>query len=203
MENPKNTYLLQEYDSAIKLTFHIDELRNKLTSVFLSLTTIFGGLLALLLENNVLNKEIDEYKSLSIIMIFISVVGLIMVCILAKLRKVQFEHFNIINNIRHYFLGEINDYKSITLLSHKTLPNENILSGSYLWTSIIMLGSSIIFAFGVYFLNDELTIGAIFFLFFGICNGAYYLLSRYTYVDPSSITYKDVKESTKTQGPSA
>lgn len=186
----KNTYLLQEYDSAIKLTFHIDELRNKLTTIFLTLTTIFGGLVALLFENKLLNKEIDEYKSLSLIMIFISVIGFIMICILGRLRKVQFEHFNIINNIRSHFLGSSEEYKKITILNFETLPKESILSGSYLWSSIIMIGSSLIFTFAIYFLkikndikNIELQMTGVFLLFLGVCNLVYYLLSKYKYVN--------------------
>ncbi|WP_298896453.1 hypothetical protein [uncultured Psychroserpens sp.] len=185
---PQDSYLIQEYESAVKLTFHIDELRNKLSSIFLSLTTIFGGIVALLFENKILNNDIDQYKSLSLIMIFISVIGFIMICILGRLRKVQFEHFNIINNIRGYFIGNDDKLKEVVILNNNTLPKETLYSGSYLWSAIIMIGSSIIFAFAMHLNNftdsqasDPNYMIGWFIVFFLVCNAAYFLLCRYTY----------------------
>lgn len=184
----QESFLIEEYNAASKLTFHIDELRNKLTSFFISFATIITGLITLFLEGKILNEEINEYNYLSFIMVFISLIGFIMVCILGKLRKVQFEHFNIINNIRTHFLHSESKYTDIVILNNNTLPNEKYSSGSYLWTLMIILCSSAIFSISVCFLfydgdfnSNWINLGIVFFSFVAITNLFYYYLSYYNY----------------------
>jgi len=184
----KTDFLIEEYNSAIKLTYHIDELRNKLTSFFLIFAGLSSSMISLFLEGKILNNEIDQYKSLSFILIFISIIGLVIILILGRLRRVQFEHFNIINNIREYFLYEIPDYKSITILNKDTLPHESYSSGSYLWTLIISLTSSLILASSLYFLffRSESFLSTFIaivsgLLFFILLNSLYRRISSYNY----------------------
>lgn len=86
----KDAFLIEEYKAASKLTFHIDELRNKLTSFFLSFAAIIVGLITFFLEDKLDNLEVEKFRWVAFIMFFVSFIGFIMVCILGKLRRVQF-----------------------------------------------------------------------------------------------------------------
>jgi hypothetical protein len=196
----KTDFLIEEYNSAVKLTYHIDELRNKLTSFFLIFTGISASVLSLYFEDKIKNVKIDQDSSLALILIFISIIGLIIIAILGKLRKVQFEHFNIINNIRVYFLKGIEDYEKITVLNTQTLPKESLKSGSFLWTLLISITASIIFAISIYFFliqnshaNSILLASLSGIIYFSILNFIYLRFSRYD--------YKNYAESAKMQSP--
>jgi hypothetical protein len=43
-------FMIEEYKTAVKLTYHIDELRNKLTTFFLTMTGIGAAGLAILFK---------------------------------------------------------------------------------------------------------------------------------------------------------
>jgi hypothetical protein len=181
-------FLVEEYNSAVKLTYHIDELRNKLTSFFLIFTGISASVLSLYFEDKIKNVNINQDSSLAFILLFISFIGLIIIAILGKLRKVQFEHFNIINNIRIYFLREIKDYEKITILNTQTLPKESIYSGSFMWTLLISITASIIFSISIYFLltqswyaNSILLASLYGVIYFSLLNFIYLRFSKYCY----------------------
>jgi hypothetical protein len=192
----KNDFLIEEYNAAVKLTYHIDELRNKLTSFFLIFAGLSSTMISLFLEGKILNNEIDQFNSLSFILFFISIIGLIIILILGKLRRVQFEHFNIINNIREYFLHEMPDYKSITILNKDTLPVESYTSGSYLWTLIISLTSSLILASSIYFL---FFISSSFFsIFIPVVAGIlFFILLNYLYKRMTNYKYQNYSYGTQ------
>jgi hypothetical protein len=149
--NDKETFLLEEYKTAAHLTCHIDELRNRLTGFFLTFTGLAVAGLALLLKGETTPAFFGSPEGVVAILLFIiTVIGFAVIAILARLRKVQIEHFRIINNIRRYFLKDDYTLWNIVQLSDQTLPMPNKKSGSYFWLAIIMLVSSFMFATAVY-----------------------------------------------------
>ncbi len=147
-------FLLQEYESATKLTYHIDELRNSITGFFLTFSGLAAAGLALLLKGEVNTKvNLGEvfFKSPSIVVAFLLLlvvaVGIIMVCILGRLRRAQVEHFGIINNIRSYFLRTNCELWDVVQLSAKTVPVPNRKSGTYLWTVLLIVVGSCLLSF--------------------------------------------------------
>ncbi len=134
-----------------QLTYHIDELRNRLTSFFLTFTGIAVAGLVVLLKGEA-SKSIFKNPELiiSILLLIIAIIGVAVVCILARLRKVQIEHFRIINNIRQYFFQFDYLMWNTVQLSNKTLPTPSRRSGTYYWLFIIMFVSSLLFATAAY-----------------------------------------------------
>jgi hypothetical protein len=149
-------FLLEEYNSATKLTYHIDDLRNKVTSFFLALVGIAGVVLTILVKGEA-SPGIPFFTedNVAILLFIISLLGGVIVGILGRLRKAQLEHFRIINNIRSYFLGKDLHLWSIVQLSEKTLPMPNHWSGTYYWTFLIISVSSGILAFASYIWIQE------------------------------------------------
>jgi hypothetical protein len=134
---PQEQYLLKEYDLAARLTYHIDELRNNLTSFFLTFAGVGGAGLIILVKG-----EQQQFLSSSVLaglLLVIAVLGAIIVAILARCRRAQIEHFRIINKIRTHFLGKDYELWNVVQLSAKTLPKPNRRSGTYMWTALIMV----------------------------------------------------------------
>ncbi len=130
-------FLLKEYDSAARLTYHIDELRNKLTSFFLTFTGAGGAALVIIVKGE--QKQFFSDEVIACLFIVIAILGTIVVAILARCRRAQIEHFAIINRIRTYFLQKNYDLWNVVQLSSKTLPTPNRKSGTYMWTVLIIL----------------------------------------------------------------
>lgn len=150
-------FLLEEYKSAVQLTYHIDTLRNKLTSFFISISGIaITGLLLILKKEEVRNDSININELISILLLLVALIGHIFICVLAKIRKVQIEHFYIINNIRKYFYN--NDFKlwNASQLSLKTLPKPRLFSGTYFWLLIIQVLNFVILYIGIIIVMEML-----------------------------------------------
>jgi len=140
--------MIEEYKSAVKLTYHIDELRNKLTTFFLTMTGIGAAGLAILFKGE---ARTDIFGTiLSLFLFIVAGVGFLIVMVLARLRRVQIEHFGIIDNIREFFLN--NDYRlwNIIQLSSKYRPTPNRAFGTYIWLCIIIMVNSFVLALSVY-----------------------------------------------------
>ena len=152
----KDTFLLKEYDSAAQLTYHIDELRNKLTGFFLTFAGIASAALGILLRGQASGGIFALPELVVAIMLgLVSFVGIIITVILARLRRAQIEHFQIINNIRTNFLKD--DFKlwNIVQLSQKTLPCPSRKSGSYFWLLLIIIVSSSLFTASIYLIFSK------------------------------------------------
>lgn len=146
-------FLLEEYKNACHLTFHIDELRSKLTSFFLTFSSITVAVLLLLLKDDF--SEIITFPPELIVVSFLlleAFIGICIVLVLARLRKVQIEHFRIINNIRTSFLKNNYELWNVVQLSSKTLPTPNKTSGSYYWLLMIVFVTSILLTVSTYIL---------------------------------------------------
>jgi len=148
-----NEFLLWEYDSANKLTLHIDEVRGRLTNFYFAFGSSAGAGLLFLLSGKI--EKIFFVTPVNVVtslIIFVGLVGFVAVGIIARLRRVQIEHFRIVNNIRSYFIEERIELWNVVELSSQTLPKPSFKSGSYLWTLVIVLVSSFFFAFGIFML---------------------------------------------------
>jgi len=151
--NPHNKeqFIMEEYKNAAQLTYHIDELRNRLTSFFLTFTGLAVAGLVILLKGEASEGIFQKPEGVvAIFLMIIAIIGVAIVCILARLRRVQIEHFRIINNIREYFLQQDYDLWNVVQLSAETLPTPNRRSGTYFWLLIIMLASSCMFGGAAY-----------------------------------------------------
>lgn len=137
-------FLLKEYQAAQDLTFHIDNLRSKLTQFFLVFLGISITGLSLLLKGESSTSFFSSIESpVAIISLIISIIGSISTLLIARLRSAQFEHFRIVNKIRGYFLKTDVQLRNIVELSKFTLPvREKWTSGSYYWALLIILSTS-------------------------------------------------------------
>jgi hypothetical protein len=152
-------FLLKEYDAAKELTFHIDELRARLTSYFITLSGVAVAALSFFLRST----ERDGHERLTFGIIVasfgaVAALGFVVVLIVARLRAVQLEHFRIINNVREWFLEHNVDAWNTVELSRKTLPaNPNRKSGSYFWMAAIGGLGGLALGIGLYILLFPLT----------------------------------------------
>ena len=147
----KENFLIKEYDSATKLTYHVDELRSKLTGFFITL----GGLAAaaftyILKSDTAKDGSLNSPMLVNIFILLSSFVGTIVILIVARLRSVQLEHFRIVNNIRDHFLKKDKELWNVVELSAETLPRPNRHSGSYFWLLLILLITSYYFFLASY-----------------------------------------------------
>ncbi|MCX5799806.1 MAG: hypothetical protein NTX17_00200 [Candidatus Eisenbacteria bacterium] len=141
-------FLLREYDLAAKLTYHIDDLRNKLTSFFLSFAAAAGAALVILVKGEA--RAFLTNQRLGVLCLGIAILGGLVVGILARCRRAQIEHFRIINNVREYFLGRDYDLWNVVQLSGQTLPVPNRRSGTFMWTALIMVVDSSLVSLSLY-----------------------------------------------------
>lgn len=180
----KEAFLIEEYKSAVALTFHIDSLRNKLTSFFISFAGLAITGLLLLLKKDPDNPSISNINGLiSLLLILVSCIGHLFICVLAKIRKIQIEHFLIINNIRKYFLGQDMALWNVVQLSEKTLPEPRKDSGTYFWLLILQILNAIIMFLGIFLLweNIEKLFSWYGFLIFFVVVGGSIFTQNYLY----------------------
>lgn len=150
MENPIDEFLFAEYEQARDLTFHIDDLRNKLTNFFLVISGAGIAGIVFLLRESEKTQYFSKPLVVATLLLVIGIIGILFVCILAKIRKAQLEHFAIINNIRTYYIKDDVTLKNVVQLSDRTLPPPRRTSGTYFWLLIVMILESIIFSASVY-----------------------------------------------------
>mgnify|MGYP003529863046 FL=1 len=150
-QSQKNEFLLKEYDTAIQLTLHVDELRSRFTNLFITIAGVVAAVISLLLQENTNGNTFGKLEVVAgIILILIALVGLLVIAVIARLRKVQLENFRITNNIRKHFLGNSYSLWNVVELSGDTLPMPNMHSGTYYWSMVIMLLNSYTAALAIY-----------------------------------------------------
>ena len=147
----QDQFLLKEYDAAQQLTFHIDELRNKLTALYLTFAGVAVAGVAVLIKGEIRSTVFDRIEGLiATLLLIVALIGWIVVLGLARLRRVQIEYFGIINSIREHFLGQDYELWNRVQVSRQTLPTPNRRSGTYMWLLLVILASSSLMAFSVY-----------------------------------------------------
>jgi hypothetical protein len=149
-------YLLKEYDSAVTLTNNLDELRNKFTSFYLVFTGTAVAAISFMLQGQLKVQVFGEVEYIvAYVMLFVALCGTFVIRGIARLRKVQLEHFGIINNIRDYFLQDNCELKTVVQLSSMTLPRPSLTSGSYMWVLLVMFTSSSLAGGGILLLLNK------------------------------------------------
>jgi hypothetical protein len=144
-------FLLREYEAASKLTFHVDDLRDRLVKFFLSFSGLAAAALMMLLKGEAEGGEFGYPEGVVGLFFFVvATLGIIVVRVLGRLRAVQIEHFRITNNIREYFLGQDLDLWNVVELSKDTLPRPGRKSGTYAWVLSIIVITSYFAGFGLY-----------------------------------------------------
>ena len=137
------------------MTFHADQFRDKLSTFFLAFAgaavTVVGLLLKGEFETEVFG---DKRLTAGLFLVGVSFIGVLILCIHARLRRVQLENFSIISRIRVHCLQDDLALWNTIRLSPKTLPRIRLWnwSGSELWALTILLPAVALFAAGIDFL---------------------------------------------------
>jgi uncharacterized integral membrane protein len=163
----EDEFLLKEYDSAVKLTFHVDEMRSKFTNLFITIAGAAAAAISLLIQGDATNTTFGNFEALLVIfLLLLALTGILVIMVIAKLRRVQLEHFRITNNVRRHFLRSSYSLWNVVELSDQTLPSPNRKSGTYFWTLILILLNSYVVALSIYLLCGSWLIALIGWLFF-------------------------------------
>lgn len=153
----EDEFLLKEYETAVHLTFHVDELRSRFTNLFITIAGAAAAAISLLLKENSNNTTFGQFEFiLGVFLLLVFLVGMFVIAVIARLRRVQLEHFRITNNIRKHFLGKNYSLWNVVELSSETLPSPNIKSGTFFWSMVIMLLNSYFIALAIYLFLAEI-----------------------------------------------
>src|ERR671918_1302729 len=100
-----NDLLIAEYDNCAQLANHVDNVRNVITSFFL---TINGGVLivvTLVAKGEVREEAIGSPKALLAgVLVLVCLLGTLFTGTVARLRRVQSERYQVANRILDHFL---------------------------------------------------------------------------------------------------
>ncbi len=159
LNTSQRALLLLEYDKGADLASHVDNVRNVITSFYLTLN---GGILLVanqvLFEANIPQTTLLGSGASVLVSILISgvAIGILFVATLARLRRVQLERYRISNSILSEILGtESSRLRNVIHHTDASLPGQpssrfsERLSGSYLWTQVVILPSAALAAVAV------------------------------------------------------
>jgi len=156
----EDEFLLKEYYTATRLTFHVDEMRSKFTNLFITIVGAAAAAISILIQGNAKNPTFGNFEIvLGVFFLLLAVAGILVIVVIAKLRRVQLEHFRITNNVRKHFLGTNYPLWNVVELSDRTLPLPTRRSGTYFWTLVLIVLNSYVVALGVYLLLHSLVLG--------------------------------------------
>lgn len=142
--------LLKDYDTATQLTYHVDNLRDRLSVFFVTIAGIAAAGLSIVLKDpGASSLALDLVAALFLL---VGVVGAIVVAILARLRSAQLEHFRILCKIRQLFYDRDLELWNAVELSGATIPRPTHRSGTYMWLLLIILVASFAAGTGTYLL---------------------------------------------------
>lgn len=149
----KELFILEEYKTAVRLTFDVDNQRNTITKFYLLFAGVAVSSVVFLIDKGSV-AHFEKVKLTACLLLGISLVGVLTVAVLARLRRVQIEHFGIICNIRDYFLKDDFEMRNVIVLSSESMPEPNIKSGTYLWLCIVMFVNAAILSLSchIYFI---------------------------------------------------
>ena len=166
----EDIFLLKEYDTAVQLTLHVDEMRSRFTNLFITIAGAAAAAVSLLIQETSPNPAFGNVQVLlGIFLLLLALAGLVVIAVIAKLRRVQLEHFRITNNVRKHFLGENYPLWNIVELSDRTLPSPTRTSGTYFWTFVLILLNSYVVALGIFLILEHLAaaiLGSLLFIVF-------------------------------------
>jgi hypothetical protein len=137
--------LIAEYNNCAEVANHIDNVRNVITSFFL---TINGGVLivlSLVVKGEVQQEEFGSPKALfGGLVLMVCALGTLFTGTVARLRRVQSERYHIANGILdHVLKGSVRDVIPLANLALASDAGGNglgkRLTGTYMWTLTIIL----------------------------------------------------------------
>lgn len=154
--------LLAEYNNCAELGNHIDNVRNVITSFFLTLN---GGVLIVLSLVGKGDVQQDTFGSpkalLAGVMLTVSTLGMLFTATVARLRRVQIERYRISNGILDYLLAA--ETRQIIPLANSSLSVDaggtglsKRATGSYLWTLAIMLPTAGLAGLAAYYIVADI-----------------------------------------------
>jgi hypothetical protein len=135
-----NDLWIAEYDNCAQLANHVDNVRNVITSFFL---TINGGVLivvTLVAKGEVREEAIGSPKALLAgVLVLVCLLGTLFTGTVARLRRVQSERYQVANRILDHFLTD--DLRAVVPLEVKTLAEDSggsaglprRTTGTYMW----------------------------------------------------------------------
>lgn len=158
-----NDILIAEYNNCAQLANHIDNVRNVITSFFL---TINGGVLivlTLVAKGEVNEDAFGSPKSLLVgVLIMVCILGALFTGTLARLRRIQSERYHVANRILDHFLDDA--HRSIVALESKHLAEDaggtvglrKRTTGTYMWTLAIMLPTAALAGLTTYLIVTDI-----------------------------------------------
>lgn len=152
----RDDLLIAEYNNCAELANHIDNVRNVITSFFL---TINGGVLIVLtvvLKGEVDAEAVGSPKALLAgVLVMVFVLGTLFTGTVARLRRIQSERYWVANGILDYFLKD--EHRRIVGLESAQLAQDSggkglgrRSTGSYMWSLAIMLPTSALAGLATY-----------------------------------------------------
>ncbi len=137
--------LLAEYSNCAELANHIDNVRNVVTSFFLTLNGGVLIVLSLVADGDVQQDTFGSPKALLAgVMLTVCALGMLFTATVARLRRVQTERYRIANGILDHLLAA--ETRQVISLANSSLSVDaggsglgKRATGSYLWTLAIML----------------------------------------------------------------
>jgi len=187
----EDSLLLLEYERSSEFCNHVDDVRNVITSFFL---TAVGAAVFVLdkygsgdLKSGPLGRAALRA---GLLLYVVSFTGLLFVLVIARLRRVQLERYVMMNGILDLVLTQTRTVVPFTdagISGRSAQAIHKRLTGSFLWTVIIVLPSSILTGIatalilglaGVISPLDSVIGGGVGVLFFATCDRLYFLLSE-------------------------
>ena len=155
--DPSTSLLISEYERSSEFCNHVDNVRNVITSFFLTLVGAAAFALNRYTSGEIKSGSLGSPAArVSYLLGGIAITGVLFVMTIARLRRIQIERYQIMNTIldavlttaHRSLLPYQNDrIPGVTSGSH---PFNKRLSGSYIWTVILLLPTASTAALATY-----------------------------------------------------
>jgi hypothetical protein len=154
--------LLTEYNNCAEVANHVDNVRNVITSFFLTLNGGILILLSLVAKGDVKSDTFGSPKGLLAgLMLAVCTLGILFTGTVARLRRVQTERYRIANGILDHLLAP--ETRDIIPLANSSLSSDaggsglsKRTTGSYLWTLTIMLPTAGLAGLAAYYIVADI-----------------------------------------------
>lgn len=152
--DPSKEMLLLEYERSSEFCNHVDDLRNVITSFFL---TVVGAAAFMIdkygagdLKGGPLGSAVFRVVALLAV---VDVLGMLFIIVIGRLRRVQIERYEIMNSILDRLLD--GEARKIVPFSNSTIAGSKYAgalsrraTGSYFWTLIIVIPAAVLAGVG-------------------------------------------------------
>jgi hypothetical protein len=154
-----------EYEKASDFCAHVDDVRNVITSFFLTLVAGAAIVLSKYIDDSLGVTQLATPTFIALIAAWgVAVIGGLFVITLARTRRVQLERYHTMNAILDECL--LAEHRGIIPFSVETIANGRSKraiprrsTGSYAWTMVIVLPTSGLVAVGLLILVSDLSVG--------------------------------------------